>query len=360
MIKKINFKNFKCFNSADIPIKNLTVLAGQNGCGKSTLIQAILLLKQSYEKFFGLDKIIISGDYISLGNSGDIINEYTEESYIKIEIEDTDNKKVSINMPYVSSMNLLKADCTNDEDLDKINIFKDSFEYIAADRIVPQNIFSSINYSRNLGIHGEKVFSYLSLYGNEPVNPAICMDGVSEGLIYQTNYWINKLFHGFNFNIEEIIKEDYISLRYQEKSSNNSSNEYRPINVGFGITYILPVIVALLKAKPGDLVVVENPECHLHPRAQRQIGELLSIVANGGVQIIVETHSDHILNGIRISAKNGIINPSYTQILFFSRECASGIFNTNVYAPNILEDGSLDYWPEGFFDEWDNALTELL
>ncbi len=360
MIKEINFKNFKCFNSADIPIKNLTVLAGQNGCGKSTLIQAILLLKQSYEKFAALDKVIISGDYISLGSSGDIINEYTEESYIKIEIIDTDNKKVSINIPYVSSMNLLKAECTNDKDLDKVNIFKDSFEYIAADRIVPQNIFSSINYSRNLGIHGEKVFSYLSLYGNEAVNPALCMDDVSDGLIYQTNYWINKLFHGFNFNIEEIIREDYISLRYQEKSSNNSSNEYRPINVGFGITYILPVIVALLKAKPGDLVVIENPECHLHPKAQRQIGELLSIVANEGVQVIVETHSDHILNGIRISAKNSIIKPCDTQILFFSRECASGIFNTNVYAPNILEDGSLDYWPEGFFDEWDNALTELL
>lgn len=360
MLKNIRFKNFKCFNNCDIPLKNLTVLAGQNGCGKSTLIQATLLLKQSYEKFNYLDKIIISGDYISLGNSGDIINEYTEESYIKIEIEDTDNKKVSINMPYESNVNLLKADCICDKDLDKVNIFNDSFEYIAADRIVPQNIFSSINYSRNLGIHGDKVFSYLSLYGNEAVYPALCIEGISDGLIYQTNYWINRLFHGFNFNIQEIIKADSISLRYQEKSSNNASNEYRPINVGFGITYILPVIVALLKAKPGDLVIIENPECHLHPKAQRQIGELLSIVANAGIQVIVETHSDHILNGIRISAKNSIIKPSDTQILFFDRECVSGVFNTNVFAPNILEDGSLDYWPEGFFDEWDNALTELL
>ena len=172
------------------------------------------------------------------------------------------------------------------------------------------------------------------MYGSEPIYELLRVFNVPAGLIYQTNYWINKLFHGFNFNIQEILKADSISLRYQEKGENNSSNEYRPINVGFGITYI--------------------------PKAQRQIGELLAFVANAGIQIIVETHSDHILNGIRIAVKDKKVSTDAMQVLFFDREHVSGAFNTNVYAPAILDDGSLDYWPEGFFDEWDNALTELL
>ncbi len=360
MIKNISLLNFKCFNNCAIPLKNLTVLAGQNGCGKSTVIQVFLLLKQSYDKYHNLDKIIISGDYINLGNSSDIINEYTEGSEIKVNISNTAEGKLSIDMPYEANRNLISAVTMIDCEFEMFNIFKETFEYIAADRIVPQNIYSAINYSRNLGIHGEKVFSYLSLYGSEPIYELLRVFNVPAGLIYQTNYWINKLFHGFNFNIQEILKADSISLRYQEKGENNSSNEYRPINVGFGITYILPVIVALLKAQPGDLVIIENPECHLHPKAQRQIGELLAFVANAGIQIIVETHSDHILNGIRIAVKDKKVSTDAMQVLFFDREHVSGAFNTNVYAPAILDDGSLDYWPEGFFDEWDNALTELL
>jgi predicted ATPase len=122
----------------------------------------------------------------------------------------------------------------------------------------------------------------------------------------------------------------------------------------------LPIIIALLKARKGDLVVVENPESHLHPSAQRVLGELISTVANADVQVIVETHSDHILNGIRVSVKNGIINHSKVQILFFSREIVSSHYYVNVYKPSLLGNGDLDIWPEGFLDEWDNALIDLL
>lgn len=360
MLNEIIFKNFKCFDNCSIPLRTLNVFAGENGCGKSTVIQSILLLKQSYERNHNLENIIISGEYVNLGNSSDILNEYTEDSIININVVYNKTENLNVGIPYEANKNLLDVTYKSTTDINTINIFNESFEYIAADRISPQNIYSSINYSRNLGIHGEKVFSYLSLYGREPILDSLCFKNVPNELIYQTNEWLKKLFHGFNFSIQELLKADSISLRYQEKSEGNSSNEYRPINVGFGITYILPVLVALLKAKPGDLVIIENPECHLHPKAQRQIGELMSIVANTGVQILVETHSDHILNGIRISVKNKLILPENTQVLFFDREAAGSVFNTNVYAPNILQDGSIDYWPEGFFDEWDNALTELL
>ena len=360
MIKQIYFNNFKCFNDCQIPLKKLNILAGENGCGKSTVIQSLLLLRQSYEKDIKLRHMIISGEYINLGNSSDIINEYTEESNIHMKLENTKSGILTIDIPYESNKNYVVSESKCSGSVSDFNIFSENFEYIAADRIIPQTIYTSINYNKNLGIHGEKIFSYLSLYGTEPVFPALCNPTISNGLIYQTDFWLNRWFKGFHFSIQEIIKADSISLRYQEKSDYNSSNEYRPINVGFGITYILPVIVALLKATPGDMVIVENPECHLHPKAQRLIGELMAIAANAGIQVIVETHSDHILNGVRISVKNQVISSEDTQVLFFDREAAGKVFHTNVYAPNILSDGSLDYWPEGFFDEWDNALTELL
>lgn len=116
---------------------------------------------------------------------------------------------------------------------------------------------------------------------------------------------------------------------------------------------------AIKKAKKDDLILIENPEAHLHPKAQRIIGELLVKAARTDAQIIVETHSDHILNGIRICTKKQEISPEQVKIFFFMKEDVGFRYNVNIYAPEMDEDGNIDIWPEGFFDEWDNALAEL-
>src|SRR5438046_1441121 len=82
-----------------------------------------------------------------------------------------------------------------------------------------------------------------------------------------------------------------------------ASSEYRPTNVGFGITYALPIVVSILSARPGSLVIIENPEAHLHPRGQVRMGELLSLASTAGIQVLIETHSDHVLNGIRLAVR---------------------------------------------------------
>jgi predicted ATPase len=130
--------------------------------------------------------------------------------------------------------------------------------------------------------------------------------------------------------------------------------------VGFGITYVLPVLVAVLSSSPGSIVLVENPEAHLHPRGQVQVGELLARAANAGVQVIVETHSDHVLNGIRGAVHSGIIDPKSLAIHYFSRIEVEGRVHSIVESPVIDKDGRFDRWPEGFFDEWDKSLERLL
>lgn len=360
MIKKLHLLNFKCFDNIEIPLKNLTLLAGANGSGKSTVIQSILLVKQSYKRYNNLNKVIVSGEYIKMGKSNDLLFENTEDDSIGIKIEYDNQRETDVILEYIGNESVLFNKINTPVDEDMNCIFSDRFEYIAAERIGPENIYIGISDTFNLGIHGEYTMCYLSNKGQDIVQKELCIEEYPNNLTSQVDGWIKRLFTGFSFRIDDIVKADAISLRFQEVSKADKSNERRPINVGFGITYILPIIVALLKARKGDLVIIENPECHLHPKAQRVIGELIAKTANIGVQVIVETHSDHVLNGVRLSVKNSLISNENVQILFADRENVGSHYHTNIYNPVIQKDGSLDVWPEGFFDEWDNALFDLL
>jgi predicted ATPase len=149
-------------------------------------------------------------------------------------------------------------------------------------------------------------------------------------------------------------------LRYSFVTGEQRSNRYRSTSVGFGITYVLPVLVAVLSSAPGSIVLVENPEAHLHPKGQVRIGELLARAAAIGIQVIVETHSDHVLNGIRLAVHSGKIEPESVAFHYFSRVEEAGRVRASVESPKIDKDGRLDRWPEGFFDEWDKSLERLL
>ena len=113
-----------------------------------------------------------------------------------------------------------------------------------------------------------------------------------------------------------------------------------------------------MKSKPDDLLIIENPESHLHPAGQSKIAELCAIASSQGVQIIIETHSDHFLNGIRVATKKEILKPESSQIYYFRKE--KNELETKIDKLNIDKNGKIDEWPIGFFDEWDNKLDELL
>ena len=92
------------------------------------------------------------------------------------------------------------------------------------------------------------------------------------------------------------------------------------------------------------------------------MGELIARAAQGGVQVIVETHSDHILNGIRLCAKHNLIDSDMVRLYYFSRKKADTEEYSSVPVidnPVLYKDGRLSFWPEGFFDEWDRAIDEL-
>ena len=102
--------------------------------------------------------------------------------------------------------------------------------------------------------------------------------------------WLSEISPGFSISTLSDSTSQTINLSFVKERQN-----FKSINVGFGLSYIAPVLTTLLMAKEGDLVIIESPEAHLHPKGQRKMGELLSEISSKGVQIITETHSDHIV-----------------------------------------------------------------
>ena len=145
--------------------------------------------------------------------------------------------------------------------------------------------------------------------------------------------------------------------------------QFKPQNVGLGISYVLPVLVTLLTSWPGAIIIIENPEAHIHPRGQAKLGELIARAAAFGVQLFVETHSDHVINGVRVAVRDGILKPEDVNIAFFERRPhqvlgVDGEICTEIYSEinpiRVDNNGMLSDYPKGFLDEWDNQLEELM
>jgi predicted ATPase len=164
---------------------------------------------------------------------------------------------------------------------------------------------------------------------------------------------MQEFFPNCDLRVAPIEGASAVSLRLR---SDARADFQRPQNVGFGLTQLFPILVAALAAKEGDVLLVENPEVHLHPQAQQRIGTLLARVAATGAQVLVETHSDHVLNGVRLAAKGNVIPAADVAVHFFAP--TDGSFKPR--SPRLDADGRLDFWPEGFFDQFDLALAQLL
>jgi len=119
-------------------------------------------------------------------------------------------------------------------------------------------------------------------------------------------------------------------------------------DVGFGVSQVLPVIVALLAARKNQLVYIEQPEIHLHPRAQVQLARLLARAANRGVQVVAETHSSLLLLGVQALVAEGEIPPDKVQLHWFSRDENTGV--TEISSAELDEAGRFGEWPTDFDD----------
>lgn len=152
--------------------------------------------------------------------------------------------------------------------------------------------------------------------------------------------------------MEQKVGDDIEYLTFVSYGIRGENRQFKPQNVGFGISYILPILVTLLSARAGNILIIENPEAHLHPRGQSEIGKLIAETVARGVQVFVETHSDHVINGIRVAVKKGAVRPEDVNIAFFERKPHGKEVYTEVTNIKVDANGSLSEYPKDFMDEW--------
>ncbi|MFD7990340.1 AAA family ATPase [Streptomyces mexicanus] len=381
MINHIKLINFKAFRRLELPLGPLTLLTGLNSSGKSSVLQALGLLRQSYEtqmltrtKHAG-GGLLLNGDLVALGTAQDVLHEdfgpvdelpAVTEPLVGFVVEEDGEQRTwaaayDIRHPDQDVMPLAEGSVRS-------HLAEQPFQYLHADRITP-----AVTYPRShqvaiargfLGVRGEHTVNYLRHHTDQeaprdvPEGPLRHRGATSAQLLDQTIAWMQELCPGVNIETDPVEGTDSVRLSYGfgGTAGINATRRRRPTNVGFGLTYALPVVVACLTATPESLILLENPEAHLHPKGQSRMAALLSAAAATGAQLIVETHSDHVLNGVRIAVKQGVLQPEDTVVHYFRGNGAG----TEVVTPRIDKDGMVEQWPEGFFDEWENSLDQLL
>ena len=346
---------------------------GKNGRGKSTISQSLLLLGQSMRRSNSLNQLIINDGYVHQGYFDELINKDSEARSFEVFIESDAHESVGVRFEALEKFPEMGALVSQ-----KVN-GKETFEYMSGSgdgSLMAEESaeLSSGVTSDNAILQGLKDAIYISADRNGPVNDAkyvysqsggVYLSPVGDNIINVIAEQGPEFIHELELNLSAILSGASISIHFAADrielglNSNNGGKTLRPINVGFGYSYVLPVVVAAMMAKPGSLVIIENPEAHLHSGAQSRLAKFLieRALANN-FQLLIETHSDHVINGLRIAAKYGIIKPAESVILHFSH-------NGETSTPEIREikcdsQGSLSEFPDDFMDEWTKQLLELV
>jgi predicted ATPase len=377
MITSLSLRNFKPFKYQLLAFRQLTLLSGLNSTGKSSVLQALLLLRQSYQQeLLKKTGLALNGELVNIGTAQDALFEGAGKAdKISFELVLDDDTKGIWSFNYDQELDVLnRTSPPVAPEVYESNLFRDNFHYLQAERIGSRTFFQMSDFQvrqlGKLGISGEYAAHFLSVNQDKLIpnsrlsHPKVKLlkrglddpETPSKFLIDQVEAWMGEISPGTKIRLEPKPDVDLISVKYFY----GDSNLYRATNVGFGISYTLPIIVAVLASPPGTMILIENPEAHLHPKGQSKMGELLALAASCGVQVVIETHSDHVLNGIRLAVHDGKLKPKDVQLHYFQRQEKQGQAFTEVVSPRIDRNGRIDQWPEGFFDEWDKSLEALL
>ena len=374
MLSSLDLIAFKAFDELCLPLGDITLLSGINSAGKSSVLQALSLVRQSFDAAMlnqSSGELLLNGSLVELGTVADIYCEYArrEPSVIRFRFhgDEGDDSLLLARTGITEELaaNVVRLDAaTPIPDNTATAFLRNSFNYLRADRVSPALAYprshKEVVQKRSLGAQGEFTAHYLDHYRDEAVqNQSIRAKEAGPGLMSQVAHWMGKISPDVRIEPQAIAKTDFVTIRFGfgSRAGLTSSESYRPTHVGFGLTYTLPIVVALVSTPPGGMVLVENPEAHVHPSGQAMLGRLMCLAAAGGVQVLVETHSDHVLNGVRIAAKDGVIDRDRLRLHFFIRGPAGRM---DVESPIVEANGRLSRWPHGFFDQWDHDLDKLV
>jgi predicted ATPase len=366
MITGLGIRNFKCFQALDLELRPLTVLTGINGTGKSTVLQALLLARQAAENT-GSQVVKLNGPYeLQLGEAHDVLYPDAAPAEIEVLVRTVSHSyRYVFDASYDRTLNLpiLSRD---DGAPDVLAALGSAFTYLCAERLGPRDQLDVTAEEAGLigvGVRGEYTAQALAMHETEEVRPPLRHPQTSDHgvttLRTQVENWASTIIRPIRITAQWPPGIMASLIRFQEPELVRQqllvSEQIRPANMGFGFSYVLPILVAGLLAPAPGLLIVENPEAHLHPAGQSRLGRFLAQVAGSGTQVIVETHSDHVLNGLRVAAvEDQRVAPDDVLVHFFGGEPGQ-----STTAIELTSRGTLTTWPKGFFDQIEEDLGRI-
>lgn len=392
MFRSIEIENFKCLGHFKKPLGSLTLFTGLNAAGKSSVIQALTLLRQTAADHEWSKSLHLNGSSVQLGTMFDVIDRNSGGAGFRIKLSNDnctcewETTSQDRKRELVARLNRIRVVGVGfdtewrDEELDKAAIRRlvphglsqpetevleamqeqlASICHIGAERLGPREVYvaqTPLVYP-DVGTLGEKTPWCLEQFADATINPALSLPGVPNYVRHTVQAWMSQLFPGFQLELKRVDAANLLTMGIR---TTPRGDFFRPTNVGFGISHVLPIFTACVSALPGRLVIVENPETHLHPAGQSLTGYFLALAATAGVQVIVETHSDHVLNGIRRAIRDQKLLAEAVQIFFFRGESdEGGEIRTIVEDVAVDKSGRLRGWPPGFFDQLESDLDYI-
>lgn len=385
MITRLDLQLFKCFELLHLPLGPLTLLSGGNASGKSSVLQALVLLHQTMRWHEWSQRLMLNGESIRMGTVADVVDKVHGRGSFEIGLVDDgrfsyewrfegDRSDMSMSVesvaidgkimerpgiderqePYEYEMRFLLplAALFQGPSIAMTKRLRD-LTYITAERLGPREVYDLEDRQTApvVGPVGEHAVSVLHWGRDERVLPELALEGVPPTRLRQVEARMGTMFPGCALVVQQVPQANAVTLGLR---TSDDTDFHRPIHVGFGLTQVFPIIVAALSANETDILLIENPEVHLHPAGQAQMGQFLADVARAGVQVVVETHSDHILNGIRRAVKAGRLPPEQVALHFFKPRSGE---TTQVVTPVLDRLGNIDSWPDGFFDQFDKDMN---
>lgn len=372
MINRLDLQYFKCFESLRLPLSDLTLLSGGNASGKSSALQALVLLHQTMREHEWSRRLMLNGAAIKLGTVADVVDKVNGRRTIEIGVVDEEKTyhwtfggdRAEMSM-LVDHIVVGETSLEKPEPLRYLLPYESGqaapslahrlrcLSYITAERVGPREVYpvEDRQIAPVVGPAGEHAVSVLHWGRDEAVLDELAVEGTPKTRLRQVEERMRMFFPGCALMLQQVPQANAVTLGLR---TSKDTDFHRPIHVGFGLTQVLPIVIAALSSKRGDLLLIENPEVHLHPAGQAHMGQFLAEVAQAGVQVIIETHSDHVLNGIRRTVKAGRLTPEKVAIHFFRPRSAE---EAQVLTPLLDRSGNIDTWPEGFFDQFDKDMN---
>ena len=427
MITKLRAENFKSWkDTGELQLAPLTGLFGTNSSGKSSILQILLMLKQTAESSDRNRVLNTNNDLVNLGTFYDLIYNHDLNKKLHISfswklknpfIIDHEGlpKKAIHQLSYDSvihnELDRIVVDnflyevhpysfrfgiCRNEKDKDLYNLIHDSYDAKRIDgqtKLLPspvkcygfpneaigyyqntgflpsftlafENLFSQIRYLGPLREYPRRFYPWsgeiplnVGISGEKSISALLASRNLGAPIDERVKKWMKKTRLLESFNLKP-ISEERKDLYEIEVKINNMATKVSITDVGFGVSQLLPVLVLCYYVPKGSIILLEHPEIHLHPSAQADLADvLIDVVKYRNVQIIVESHSEHLLRRLQRRIAEEAI-PSDKVNLYFCR-MENGA--SQIEKLQLDDDGYINNWPPNFFgDEMGDliAMTE--